>query len=108
MRVAILSRGNQVYSTRRLVEAAELSGHQAQILDPFGFSLHVQNDNIRIFYNGYVGLKYSLISPHLALYALSTRLMPFKTHAINLDLCASLLNIIFLYYLVSRLGLPNH
>ena len=26
MRVAILSRGNQVYSPRRLVEAAELSG----------------------------------------------------------------------------------
>ena len=66
MRVAILSRGNQVYSTRRLVEAAELSGHQAQILDPFGFSLHVQNDNIRIFYNGYVAEKFDLIIPRFS------------------------------------------
>ena len=66
MRVAILSRGSQVYSTRRLLEAAELSGCQAQILDPFGFSLHVQNDNIRIFYNGYVAEKFDLIIPRFS------------------------------------------
>ena len=66
MRVAIISRGNQVYSTRRLMEAAELSGHQTQILDPFGFSLHVQNDNIRIFYNGYVAENFDLIIPRFS------------------------------------------
>ena len=66
MRVAIISRGNQVYSTRRLMEAAELSGHQTQILDPFGFSLHVQNDNIRIFYNGYIAENFDLIIPRFS------------------------------------------
>ena len=66
MRVAILSRGNQVYSTRRLMEAAELSGYQAQILDPFGFSLHVQNNSIRIFYNGYVAEDFDLIIPRFS------------------------------------------
>ncbi|HIC17851.1 TPA: RimK family alpha-L-glutamate ligase, partial [Candidatus Poribacteria bacterium] len=49
-----------------LMEAAELSGHQTQILDPFGFSLHVQNDNIRIFYNGYVAENFDLIIPRFS------------------------------------------
>jgi ribosomal protein S6--L-glutamate ligase len=48
------------------MEAAELSGHQTQILDPFGFSLHVQNDNIRIFYNGYVAENFDLIIPRFS------------------------------------------
>lgn len=33
MKIAILSRGANLYSTRRLVEAAEARGHEVQILD---------------------------------------------------------------------------
>ena len=33
MRLAILSRRPELYSTRRLVEAAEARGHEVEILD---------------------------------------------------------------------------
>ncbi len=41
MKIAILSRGSQNYSTRSLYEAAENAGHTAHILDPFGFYLRI-------------------------------------------------------------------
>ena len=44
MKIAIISRGAQNYSTRSLHEAAENAGHTAHILDAFGFYLSIGSD----------------------------------------------------------------
>ena len=53
MKIGILSRGPQNHSTRSLSEAAFNAGHTAEILDPFGFYLHIGGDKSnRITYHG--------------------------------------------------------
>ena len=52
MKIGILSRGPQNHSTRSLTEAALNAGHTAEILDPFGFYLHVGGTGNRITYHG--------------------------------------------------------
>ncbi len=42
MKLAILSRGPKLYSTRRLREAAEARGHHVKVLDTLGFSIVVE------------------------------------------------------------------
>ena len=42
MRIAILSRGPQLYSTRRLVEAAQQRGHETKILNTMRFGILVE------------------------------------------------------------------
>ncbi len=41
MRIAILSRGPRLYSTRRLLEACAKRGHEARVLDTLAFSIEV-------------------------------------------------------------------
>jgi len=50
MRIAILSRGPRLYSTRRLKEAAEKRGHEARVLNPLSFSIEVEQGNPRLYY----------------------------------------------------------
>lgn len=52
MRIAILSRNPNLYSTRRLKEACENRGHEAVVLDHMRCSLIGQHQNPRILYNG--------------------------------------------------------
>ena len=52
MKIGILSRGPQNHSTRSLSEAALNAGHTAEILDPFGFYLHIGGTDNRITYYG--------------------------------------------------------
>jgi ribosomal protein S6--L-glutamate ligase len=52
MRIAILSRNSKLYSTRRLVEAAEQRGHEAIVLDHLKCSVTSEIGNPQIFYNG--------------------------------------------------------
>ena len=52
MKIGILSRGPQNYTTRSLSEAARAAGHTAEVLDPFGFYLHVGGTGNRITYHG--------------------------------------------------------
>ncbi len=52
MRIAILSRNQNLYSTRRLKEAAEERGHEAIIVDHQRCSLIGEHSNPRIIYNG--------------------------------------------------------
>ena len=47
MKIAILSQGPRLYSTRRLREAAENRGHKVRVLDPLKFSLDVERRNLR-------------------------------------------------------------
>ncbi|WP_424946286.1 30S ribosomal protein S6--L-glutamate ligase [Candidatus Spongiihabitans sp.] len=50
MKIAILSRNRNLYSTRRLVEAAELRGHSMQVLDHLRCFMDITSDNPTLHY----------------------------------------------------------
>jgi ribosomal protein S6--L-glutamate ligase len=52
MKIAILSRGPKLYSTRRLVEAAEQRGHEVVVLDHLKCVLVIEKGHPHIFYGG--------------------------------------------------------
>ena len=52
MKIAILSRGPKLYSTRRLVEAAEQRGHDVVVLDHLKCVLVIEKGNPHIYYGG--------------------------------------------------------
>lgn len=52
MNIAILSRAPRSYSTRRLREAAQARGHAVRVLDTLRFSIFVEAERPRLFYNG--------------------------------------------------------
>lgn len=52
MKIAILSRGPKLYSTRRLVEAAEQRGHEVMVLDHLKCVLVIEKSHPHIFYGG--------------------------------------------------------
>ena len=53
LRVAVLSRGPRLYSTRRIVEEANALGCSVDILDPMKLSVTVGNDGRRILHEGW-------------------------------------------------------
>ncbi len=52
MKIAILSRGPKLYSTRRLVEAAEKRGHEVIVLNHLKCVLVIEKGAPKIFYGG--------------------------------------------------------
>ena len=52
MKIAILSRNSKLYSTRRLVEAAEEKGHEAIVVDHLKCIIELEKKNPKIYYNG--------------------------------------------------------
>ncbi|MCC9136722.1 30S ribosomal protein S6--L-glutamate ligase [Pontibacter silvestris] len=52
MKIAILSRNPKLYSTRRLVEAAEQRGHEAVVLDHLSCDLVMEQGDPHILYKG--------------------------------------------------------
>ncbi len=52
MKVYILSRNSSLYSTKRLVEAAEQKGWDVRVLDYLRFSVEMMKDELKIHYNG--------------------------------------------------------
>src|SRR5262245_1707531 len=52
MRLVILSRGPELYSTRVLVEAAKKRGHHVRVLDTLQFDIRVARRNPELFYQG--------------------------------------------------------
>jgi ribosomal protein S6--L-glutamate ligase len=52
MEIIILSRNNDLYSTRRLMEAANQRGHQVKVLDHLKCYVGIEAGNPSIFYNG--------------------------------------------------------
>ncbi|MEE4297020.1 MAG: 30S ribosomal protein S6--L-glutamate ligase [Wenzhouxiangella sp.] len=52
MRIAILSRNRKLYSTRRLVEAAEERGHEVQVIDTLGCYMNITSHRPTIHYRG--------------------------------------------------------
>lgn len=52
MKIAVLSRNKNLYSTKRLIEAAEKRGHEAVIIDHLKCNIEIEKKNPRIYYNG--------------------------------------------------------
>ena len=52
MKIAILSRGPSLYSTRRLKEAALAKGHDIRVLNTLRFSIQVEQGKPELFYRG--------------------------------------------------------
>lgn len=52
MKIAILSRRSNLYSTRRLVESAKKRGHEVIVLDHLKCVLLIKNNLPEVFYNG--------------------------------------------------------
>jgi ribosomal protein S6--L-glutamate ligase len=54
MRIVILSRQPELYSTRALVEAGRRRGHDVRVLDTLQFDIRVSTGNPELFYQGEV------------------------------------------------------
>ncbi|MBY5979187.1 30S ribosomal protein S6--L-glutamate ligase [Ferrimonas balearica] len=52
MKIAILSRGSNLYSTRRLVEAGELRGHEMHVIDTLQCYIDIASTSPAIWYKG--------------------------------------------------------
>lgn len=52
MKIAILSRDTKLYSTKRLVEAAEEKGHDVIVVDHLKCVIELEKKSPRIYYNG--------------------------------------------------------
>lgn len=52
MRLVVLSRGPNLYSTRALLEAAEKRGHEVRVLDTLQFDIRVSKRQPQLFYQG--------------------------------------------------------
>ena len=52
MKIAILSRNPRLYSTRRLVEAAEARGHEVRVLDHIRCYMNISSSNPTLHYRG--------------------------------------------------------
>ncbi len=52
MKIAILSRNSKLYSTARLVEAAEMRGHEVRVLDVLRCYMNITSHNPSIHYRG--------------------------------------------------------
>ncbi|MGB0521519.1 MAG: 30S ribosomal protein S6--L-glutamate ligase [Flammeovirgaceae bacterium] len=52
MKIAILSRNSNLYSTKRLVEAATKKGHEAVVIDHLKCIIELEKKNPKIYYNG--------------------------------------------------------
>lgn len=65
MRIAILSRGKDLYSTRRLVEAATLQGHQADVIDTLRCYMNITSARPSIHYRGKELPPYDAVIPRI-------------------------------------------
>jgi ribosomal protein S6--L-glutamate ligase len=52
MKIVILSRQPNLYSTQRLMEAGEQLGHEMQIIDHLKCNLEIEKKNPKVYYNG--------------------------------------------------------
>ena len=52
MRIAILSRKRELYSTRRLIEAAEARGHQVRVIDPLRCYMGIRSGRPSVHFRG--------------------------------------------------------
>lgn len=65
MKIAILSRRPQLYSTRRLVEEAKKRGHAARVIDTLRCYMSVSSHNPSIHYRGEILTDYDAVIPRI-------------------------------------------
>ncbi len=65
MKIAILSRGPRLYSTRRLREAARRRGHSVKVLNPLSFSMDVEQGRPSLYYRDKPLSSYDAVIPRI-------------------------------------------
>jgi ribosomal protein S6--L-glutamate ligase len=65
MKIAILSRGPRLYSTKRLKQAAEERGHEAKVLDTLRFAIDVQSESPDLSYRGKALSSFDAVIPRI-------------------------------------------
>lgn len=65
MKLAILSRGKGIYSTQRLIEAAEKRGHEVLVLDHMKCVLGIEKGRPHIYYGGKEVLGVNAVIPRI-------------------------------------------
>jgi len=65
VRIAILSRGPNLYSTRRIKEACEAHGHEAKVLNTLSFSIEVERGAPRLYYRAKELSHYDAVIPRI-------------------------------------------
>jgi len=65
MKIAILSRGARLYSTRRLRDVAARRGHDVRVLDTLAFSMVVEQHRPGLLYQGHVLGEYDAVVPRI-------------------------------------------
>lgn len=65
MKIAILSRNAELYSTKRLVEAAQTAGHEVQVIDPLMCYMNVNRLNSSIHFKGAVLEGFDAVIPRI-------------------------------------------
>jgi ribosomal protein S6--L-glutamate ligase len=65
MKIAILSRDRNLYSTRRQVEAAQTRGHECQVIDPLRCYMNIAAHNPEIHYKGEVLPTFDAVIPRI-------------------------------------------
>ncbi len=65
MKIALLSRNRNLYSSRRLIEAAESRGHEVQVLDVLRCYMNITSSRPRIHYKGEELADFDAIIPRI-------------------------------------------
>lgn len=65
MKIAILSRNPRLYSTRRLIEAAQERGHEAQVFDHLRCYMNIASSKPQVHYKGSVLEGYGAVIPRI-------------------------------------------
>ncbi|NIP30208.1 MAG: 30S ribosomal protein S6--L-glutamate ligase [Candidatus Dadabacteria bacterium] len=65
MKIAIMSRGPNLYSTKRLVEACADRGHKPEVLDTTKFSINVESGNPDLIYKNERLTKFDAVIPRI-------------------------------------------
>jgi len=64
LKIGILSRGSKLYSTRRLVEAAEAAGHEVRVVDPLRCYMNIPSRKPKVYFKDEV-LKFDAVIPRI-------------------------------------------
>lgn len=65
MKLGILSRNSKLYSTRRLVEAAEQRGHEVRVVDPLRCYMNITAHKPQIHYRGDILDQFNAVIPRI-------------------------------------------
>jgi ribosomal protein S6--L-glutamate ligase len=65
MKIAMLARNANLYSHRRLKEAAEARGHSLDILNTLRCTVHIASHRPQVFYNGAPIAAYDAVIPRI-------------------------------------------